>query len=220
MTEGTPHTPQHPGQSGQPGQATPPNQADGYQDLQPGYQPPQAPPAAYPSPQAQPPGFPVTPAAQPYQPYPQQAVPPQGFPQQGSPVNPPKKPKAKKIALILGLVIGLPVLGIGACSAFFYRTFTGPVDEANSFIALLDDKKFDQAINAISSSCRGSLTAADLSQQWQAVEIDGYRLNGVNIVNANATVSGTISVNGEPEDTIEITLVKRDGDWEVCSMTR
>ncbi len=204
MTEGTPYPPQQPGQPNQPAgshtqpQATPPPG---------GYPPPQTPPPAA--------GYP------PQQQYPQpgQQYPHQAQPYQGTVAQPPKKSNLKKILLIVGLIVGLPLIGVGACTFLVFSAVKAPVDESNALLALLDEGKYSEAYDAFDSSCASDFTAQDIRSVWESVEIDTYDLKSSSVVNSSADVSGTISLDGGAPEPISFTLNKRDGDWKVCSFS-
>ncbi len=121
--------------------------------------------------------------------------------------------------LILGLVIGLPLIGIGACTFFLLGAVTGPVDESNAMLALLDEGKYQEAYDSFDPTCTGDFGVEDIRAIWAGVEIDGYNLNDVSVQNSKADVSGTVSVNGGISNPISFELNKRDGDWKVCGFT-
>ncbi len=121
--------------------------------------------------------------------------------------------------LILGLVIGLPLIGIGACTFFLIGAVKGPINESNAMLALLDEGKYQEAYDSFDPACTSSFTAEDLSSTWTGVEVDGYNLNSVNVVNSNAEVDGTVSLNGGSPEPVHFELNKRDGDWKVCGFT-
>jgi hypothetical protein len=121
--------------------------------------------------------------------------------------------------LILGLVIGLPLIGIGACTFFLVGAVKGPINESNAMLALLDEGKYQEAYDSFDPACTENFEVEDILAIWEGVEIDGYDLKNVSVVNSKADVSGTVSVNGGLSNPISFELNKRGGDWKVCGFT-
>jgi len=218
-------TPQ-PGWQQPPGQGYPPQQppGQGYPPQQPPGFPPQQPPSPGYPPQ-QPPGFPPQqPSGQGYPPqqppgYPQPGM--YGAPQPGSPF-PPAAPAKKRSTLktVLLVLLVLFVLGLAGCGALVYfgaKTIGAPVDTANQWLDALEDERSSAQLEAL--SCDGLFDKLDDVRDQLAARgwTGGQNLTSSNIVNNQATVTGTLEY-ATTDVGVSIELDKVGGEWCVYSI--
>jgi len=117
---------------------------------------------------------------------------------------------------LLGILAVLAV-AIGGCTVWFISAVTAPVDEANLFLAEVDDLDYSSALAMMTTACDGSvLTADDLEAVLGGAPIS-YNLRSSSITNSDATVSGSFSSENPANRAtrIEVFLRNRDG-WKVC----
>ena len=222
-----PDTPQNPPgwSTPQPGWQQPPGQ--GYPPQQPPGYPPQQPPAqGFPPPQ-QPPGYPPQqPPAQgfppPQQPpgYPQPGM--YGAPQPGSPfppaVTPPKKRSTlKTVLLVLLVLVLLSLAGCGALVYFGAKTIGAPVDTANKWLDALENERSSAELESL--SCDGLFDQLEnvRDQLFARGWTGGQNLTSSNIVNSQATVTGTLEY-ATTDVGVTIELDKVGGEWCVFSI--
>lgn len=209
----------------QPPQAQPPQG-------QPAYgQPPTSapvPPPRQPNPTYAPPQQPqqAPPAYAPYQAAPGQGVPAQGFPPQGGgggpfqppALIPPKKSKWKKVLLIIGIVVVLPLAGIGACSFWLFGQLKGPVDETNAFMALVQVGQYDTALASSDQSCGAFVEVFIDEAKSNNVLAYNFFISELNTVNGVTTGStdGSVTFVNEGAVNVRVELTKSGDDWQVC----
>ncbi len=116
------------------------------------------------------------------------------------------------------------VLGIGGCSFVVFRTFKGPIDRANEFLAAVDAGDYAGAASMASTDprCFGETAERDLAAFFGPVDIAEYDLTSVDVSTGGgdsvSDVSGTITISGSPSTSINVNLLKVDGDWEICGV--
>lgn len=132
---------------------------------------------------------------------------------------PAEQPKQRRIWpwFLLGIPL-LFALGIGACSLLLFNAVRGPVDATNAYVANLDNGDYGAAYDSLCDADRAA-TPRDVWTAEAAAEITGditgYRFSTVDVVNDEATVTGTIEIDGTSLDA-QFSLVDEDGDWRVC----
>ncbi|MGD9753319.1 MAG: hypothetical protein AB7W59_20185 [Acidimicrobiia bacterium] len=170
---------------------------------QPGQYPGQ--PGQYPG---QPGQFPGQPGQYPGQPgqYPGYGAPPPYGP-------PPAKSKKKGCLIAAGIFAALVLLGIGGCAVALragVRTLTAPVDASNKWLDAIDERDDDEVQRLTCPSLRDDLD--DVAQLLERNDWDGSQdLSGTEIVNASASVSGTIGTPGG-DVSIVLSLARASGD--------
>ena len=117
--------------------------------------------------------------------------------------------------ITVATIVGICVLGIGACTVWFVSTVTAPVDEANRFLAEVDEGHYATALAMMTTPCDGSQITTDVFDQiFGGAPID-YNLNSSNVTNNDAVASGSFSSPITSASQIEVYLKDRDG-WKVC----
>ncbi len=200
MSEGTPE--------GQPYQPPP---------QQPGYQPPPQQPG-FQQPPAQQPGFQPPPQQPGYQQPPQQAQ-HQSYAQQpyyqpapGS--GPPPVKKKSRVWLILLILIGIPILLIGGCSAAVFWASRVPVGVTNDFLADVQAGDYNAAFDHTKPSCGIAANADELAQIFSGVSVTSYNISGISSNNGVTSTNGTITFDGSDVRAIEVGL----SDDLVCTI--
>ena len=117
--------------------------------------------------------------------------------------------------IFLGIAAVL-ALAVGACSVWFVSTVKAPVDEANRFLAAIDDRNYGAAAAMADPVCSQGMTAADIEALFQGRDIT-YDLKNSQITNSSAVVTGRFSMSGTPLDFVEVSLRNNDG-WRVCGV--
>ncbi len=125
-----------------------------------------------------------------------------------------QKKSRRSLWITLGVIFGVLVLGIGACTFWFIGTVTAPVDTSNEFLAAIDRGNYAEAIALSDPSCSQGMSEADLAAAFRGADIT-YNLNNSSITNSNATVAGSFSMTGENVSRIEVYLRNNNG-WGVC----
>ncbi len=163
-----------------------------------------------------PPGAPID--NQTFEPYtPTPGLAPASSGQWVAPPAPPKSNKWKKTLLIVGLVVGLPLIGIGACSYWAYDLFTGPTNEANRVVQLVQDQQYDEALSSVDPSCSGGIdefveqAKTDHFAEFFFITFE-LATGGV----AESSVQGSIFFEQQGEVETRIELKPDGGDWRVC----
>lgn len=136
-----------------------------------------------------------------------------------APPAPKKSGNWKKVLLIVSLVIGLPLLGIGACGYWAYDQFTGPMSEANEVVGLIKDTRYDEAIEAIDPNCQGG--ADEFIEQAKSDPIDEFFFITFELAAGEVTeasVQGTVMFQQQGEVETRIELTPDGGDWRVCKI--
>ncbi|MEZ5410792.1 MAG: hypothetical protein R2761_22380 [Acidimicrobiales bacterium] len=201
---------------------------------EPGYG---APPPATPGPYAPQPGSPYGPqpgspyGPQPGDPYGAPAAPqpspygvPPGSPPPGfgpppqAPSGPPPRTRTRPRVWpwLLGF-LGLFMLLIGGCSYWVYSLAKGPIDAVNSYVAALDEGRYDDAYDGLCTTTRQTVSL----QQFQAdnsaaPRISGYTFASVAAATGQLTrVEGTVDIDGSPV-AATYGLQRENGDWKIC----
>lgn len=132
---------------------------------------------------------------------------------------PPVKPKKRRIWpwLLLGIPLLFAIL-IGGCSLLLFGAVRGPVDATNGYIANLDNGDYGAAYDSL---CAKTRSAIDRDEWISGIgfeiggEITDYNFSQVDISGSNASVTGTIDVDGASRSRI-FDLVDEGGEWRVC----
>jgi flagellar basal body-associated protein FliL len=118
---------------------------------------------------------------------------------------------------ILLAILGVIVVGVGACSVWLFQVASGPIDGANAWLAEVDEADYQGAYELSCTETRDAFTLESFTTIIQTdigIEIDGYNLNSVNNTNGVVTVSGNVTADGSTQS-IEFLLRNQDG-WKVC----
>lgn len=133
------------------------------------------------------------------------------------PAEAPKKRSAWK--WILGVVAVL-VLGIGGCTFAVWRAVSGPIDVGNEFLAALEARDFDAAWAVSDPNCFDGGSPQALADVFANDTVTAYELDSSNVNSTNGTTtgstSGTVTLAGDDERTIQILASKDGDDWLVC----
>lgn len=194
---GGPVPPSGYGVPGQPGQYPGPGQFPG--PGQPGQHP--APPGPYPEPG----------------PYGGRPGPGPGYgaPTYGPPTYgpPPAKSKKKGCLIAAGIFAVIVLLGIGGCAVALragFRTLTAPVDASNRWLDAIDERDDDEVQRLTCPSLRNDLD--QVARLLERNDWDGSQdLDSSEIVNARASVSGTVGTPGG-DVSITLSLARATGD--------
>ena len=122
-------------------------------------------------------------------------------------------------------VFAFLLLGIGGCTFFFVQATTGPIDQANEFLAALAENDREAAADMLSTSsaCFGENAAADLDTAVGDDQVTGYNLTSTSINTSNGLTSGeaagTIDINDERGIPIQFLMTKEGDDWKVCGFS-
>lgn len=150
-----------------------------------------------------------------------QPAPPAAIP--GAPIPPVTygAPESKKRSwitwlLVIGGIVALLIVGIAACVFLLVGSLTAPVDASNEFLADLNAEKFAEAMTRTDPGCSG-LSADGLAGSFGGANLS-YNLSSSSIINSNATVTGTISFDGSPNDVVTLSLREVGDEWLVCNI--
>ncbi len=200
MTDGTPQPPNQPPGSQTPG-TPPPHQAP----------PAQVPQQPFPPQQAAPPGqYAQAPGAGPGAPPGYPGMPP------GHPADAVPEKKKSKVWLIVALVVGLPLLVIGGCTAALVVLAKGPIDATNDYLVLLDEQRFEEAYDAFHPDCQAQ-TREEFLTAIDSLDITGYSINGFESSGGRSATNGTVTLGDGEQRAARFTLLEGDDGWLVCS---
>lgn len=157
---------------------------------------------------------------------------PQGFPGQPQPGYPPpgyaapglQPPKKKHTGLIVGLVVGIPLVLIALvvlAVVLLVSSATGPADATNEFLKAFKDGN-QSALEA--ASCSDFVSSGDLASlqtQFDQLEptrgtLSSYNITSSSFENDVGSASGTVTFTKGVTKDIDAALGQEDGKWKVC----
>lgn len=136
---------------------------------------------------------------------------------------PEKKQKkiTKKKIIVLIVILSLVILGFAFGVGTIVWTTTAKVrSAAKSFITIAESGNVTGAYDSASEAFRSVTTAEELGIFLETfpVEPESIKFSYISIKNGVATLSGTVTVDGE-ESPITFTLVKEDGYWKIVNFS-
>lgn len=122
--------------------------------------------------------------------------------------------------LILAIVIGLPIIGIGGCSYWLFGQLKGPMDETNSFMALVQDGAYDDALASSDPSCATSIGGFLDEAKTDNVQEYNFFFSGLTTQNGVTTGStdGTVTFSQSGSINVRVELTKTGDEWRVCQV--
>lgn len=134
------------------------------------------------------------------------------------PPTPPQKPKRGPLVWILVGCFGLLILGgagIGGIVYLVYSMTKPPADATHAFFDKINAGDLDTAYANASAGFRASVTPEDFRSMFKGMRVSDVTLSQRNIQNNVATMSGTVTVEGEGSMSLTVELVQNGEAWEV-----
>jgi len=116
--------------------------------------------------------------------------------------------------------LAIIVVGIGGCGYWLFQVANGPIDVGNEYLAAVQAGDFDEAWALSDSSCFEFGSAEALADVFAGENITGYELSGSRVSSTNGvttgSTSGTITLDGDDDRSIQILASKPGDGWLVC----
>lgn len=106
---------------------------------------------------------------------------------------------------------------VGGCSFLFWQAVSGPIDWANDFLSEVQAEDYEAAWALSEANCFEGGGPSELASFFADTAVEEYSLTSTSTSNGSSgAASGTITLAGGDERTIELTMTKTGDEWLVC----
>lgn len=126
--------------------------------------------------------------------------------------------RGAKIAIIVGLVVILLVIGVIAVGVLvFWKAISGPADTANAFVEAINDGNLSEAYDLFSTEAKREESRRSFDEKMEVFKggIASWNTTSINVENNRATVEMDLEDKEGDDGSMEINLVKESGEWKV-----